>query len=661
MTIAQDILLSRRLILFDKESSPIDEKRRAYINAYLLVNYGIEISNPGKVTDEALLLMDELLHLQVPMGFYANPQDTVFFNSDELLLEQVVSYYIGYGTPIKRVPLFRKALPKAYIIGDEVMPRTYRIIDKEEGDGILREYARELADYKRPFAFMERQRYCTLVDEGYIDIHTVLGCRDNVFSLLINYPELARQLDKKDLVKYSILHFGAYPKFAYDSLSKDDVREMEIIAKAMPLVKDCPLSKRQAKFYNKLIKTIEGHKGKENNSESPYKKFVNLMKAGHVVEAAEYIATQGSLFERNLKYILSRCRGKEEIDKVISLLPNKNPAVLIQLYSTIISDAEGKPRTFAYSAYGRLHTHTETKVELRSRRSALDERTKDLVRMALGKRIYSYYEELPKLGKIYVNPAFKKVAVPINTSYNGKGLDILPSGSRIPFDNRFLRVFCHWEEAFDIDLSLALLKEEHLSSKQGNDFEFLSWRDYNEFPFGKDALCSGDDTSSNGAEFQDINVDGLARRGFLYAISVLNGYGSKLDQGRIIQGLQFKDKLDTTAWDPKNIAFQMTVKGDSRAYVGFAVDLRSKEIIVINALSTGAQILGESEVNLCKRFFLPEFLDINMYDLLSHRGELVKEKEEADIVFDSDYTSETQKVIHPYDVETLVSLANGKM
>ena len=70
------ILLQRHYVLLEEFPSEVDPKTSAYYNSYLLINFGIQITNPEIVNDKVLLKLSKLFSLNVPDSFYANPQDT---------------------------------------------------------------------------------------------------------------------------------------------------------------------------------------------------------------------------------------------------------------------------------------------------------------------------------------------------------------------------------------------------------------------------------------------------------------------------------------------------------------------------------------------------------------------------------------------------------
>ena len=670
MEMIDTILLARRYVYARDFRVNENKKRCAYLNSYLLINCGVEILNPEYTNDDTVKLINFLLTIYVNPGFYNNPQDTKYFSSDELLLEQVFSYYFGYGTSMKRIELFQKNLPQ-YVIGDEIVTRQFTIIDEAKAYEVLRDVARDLASYKTPFSDEEEAMFSYLVDEGFYDPAIDIQCRDNIFVAIKKYPEFAKKIDKKDVVKYSIRHIGVrnktkngIKKYLRRGRNYKEKAAIDLLANFINEVRDCPLSKRQAKYYNKIIQIITGKKGKETNKGTTYQQFIQLMKAGKTLEAARKISQEGSLFERNLRFILSRLSTKEEIEEVLMMIPNKNPTALIQFYYGLVDD-DG-PRTFIYNYDNHRRVYDEKLMKVKnSRKSYISKEVKDLLRVIIFTKFVEHYQSVPKLGKIYISPKFKKVALPISTSGTGRGLDVLPSGSRIPFKADFIRTFCHWRGIRDIDASVVFMEKYNevplaIDGESLNIDRIFSWRTFSYKVFKDACLSSGDDTSSNGVEFQDFDIEKLLKMGCRYAVVTINGYASPFNEGHIIQGLQIKNDLNTQAWDPKNIEFQIHIVGDTQAFTGFAIDLKKREIIIVNNFVLGGSVVEKAQVKTAIRYMNPHYLDFNMHFLLSQMGEVVKNKNEADIVFDDKYKvrNPRQKVVRSHDIETLVSYLN---
>lgn len=630
----------------------------AYLNAFLLANFGIVVDKPQLLTKSMVEYIQELYKLNVPEGFYKNPQDTKYYSRDELLIEQLVSYFlVETGTGIyDRVEIFEKDLPE-YKVGDEIKLREFKILSNAEADAVLSDIAKAYCDYTRPFSLEELEEFKVLFEHGYVPSTAEISCKDNIFTLLPYDIKFAAFLDKKDIVKLSVKLVGEKKTNIESFLEKADTDHL--IKRALPLVRNCPMTKKQAKYYNKLVSVY--HKGTAVEANSPHKKAMALFKEGKTVEAARVYAKNGSLLERNLRMLLSRANPKEAME-IIDMIKAKNPIVLYQLIQSLEEEA-GKSRTFTFTKNHLVKHHVETDYETKWRKSRLSSGTIKFLHEACVQKIYDYYSSLESLGKVYISDTFYKLGLPANTSASNKGIDVLPTGSRLPIRGTAIRTFVTWKGPRDIDSSLTFIKDDG-----STDRDYMYFGNYSQKRFGNDILFSGDDRSANGTEYYDIKIDAMRSRGYKYIIQSFHGYDSRLDIGEIYAGYQNKDNLETKAWDPKNIEMQFRVKGDTRACQSFAIDLETKEIVILNLM-----VQDEHRVGLVggddpiAKYLKDNFLEINMGGIIEHRGVKVDSPTEADIVFDDSYNPETapdgstvQKLVRSWELEKLVSIANGK-
>ena len=642
------ILIERRLLEIDNPS-----KNAAYLSAKLYNQFGIIVDKPMMLSKNNVETVADFYSAKIPEGFYKNPQDLTYFSTDELIIEQLVSYFqIAMNGEksldeevFKRNEVFAKALPN-YSAGKEIKLRKYELISKEEADNKLLSIVNDLCKYTRPWSEMELSEFKWLYLNGFYNEQYLL-CRDNAISLFLEYKNeyFAKMLDKKDIVKMSLNKFGYQKKLDF---SDDD---KTIFALAIKNAKDCALSLSQAKRFNAIIRKVGISIPKSDNSKSPYKKALKLLSQKDVIGAAKTLANSGSLLERNLVFLLSRA-SFEEGREIVNMVKSDNPIVLIQLLLGIINDDYSKSREFKFYFNKRLKSHTETEKEHQFRKSVLSLGIKNFLIDEFNKKIKSYYESKPSLGKIYIADHFKNVALPLNTSAMGQGLDVLPTGSRLKINAEYVRAFCYWYNAFDIDASVAFIEDK-------DDISYMYWGNYSKMSFGKSALCSGDCRAKDGAEFCDFRIDELKELGYKYAVFTLNGYGSQLDHGEIYCGYQNKNNLDTAAWDPKNIELKINVKGDSRGYVGFALDFENNEIVILNqVLVSNRAVVNSDMIKSIDAYLNRNYVtNFNMYKLLSYRGQIVNNKEEADVIFDDNYIAKDgQTVISSFNIEKLISL-----
>ena len=435
------------------------------------------------------------------------------------------------------------------------------------------------------------------------------------------------------------------------------------IAAIIPYVKHCPMSKKQAKYFNKIAKVCNVPQPKMTNAQSPDRRAMKFLTAGNVVAAADIYASQGSMLERRLKMLLSRVNNLDEALAIVNMIHAENPVVLYQLLSTLSAD-DDKPRTFTFFSDNKVKTHRETDYEATWRKSRLSTATCKFLSDTLLEKIKEYYTNLTSFGKVYVAPNFYKLGMPTNTSASGKGIDVLPIGSRIPCTGNAIRTFVHWKDAFDIDSSLIVVDKDNNLTTEG-------WFSYSGRQFGKDILFSGDITGRNGAEYFDIDLNALAEKGYKYVVQTFHGYCSKLDSGEIYAGYQNKDNLNTKAWDPKNIETQFRVKGDSRGCVAFAIDVQNREMIILNQIvDDDGRVVRPEGFKTIEKYLQPDYLKVNIGMIAACRGELVSDPAEADVVFDDSFVPATYynengevhttvDVIRSWELEKLVALVNS--
>ena len=663
----KNILRARHFLVDEGIFTDCLPSTAVYLNAYLLSNFGIVVDKPQFLTKDMVNQIDELFHLNVPKSFYSNPQDTSLFTKDELLIEQMVSYF-AYGSDLGRIEIFKKDFPE-YVVGDELKLRTFYIISETDAIAKLNDIMSAYCAYTRPFSLDELKEFMDLFEAGFTPVY--IKCKDNIFTLLTFDKSFARFLDKKDIVKMSIQKFGDKASFTANSTYSSKVIKQEVaeIAKYIPYVRHCPMSKKQAKYFNKIVSVSGIYNNvphfKESNIESPDKLAMSLLRMGDVVGAARVYAASGSMLERRIRMLISRANPREACE-IIDMLPANNPVVLYQLLSTLSAD-DSEPRTFTFFSNNKVRVHHETEYEATYRKSKLNAATRDFLAEAMLKKIKEYYSNLPKLGKVYINDNFYNIGMPTNTSASGKGIDVLPTGSRIPVPCtcHAVRTFVHWKDAFDIDSSLIVVDKNSQLSTMG-------WFNYGYGGFGNDIRFSGDITGRNGAEYFDIDLDALAKKGYKYVVQTFHGYCSKLDSGEIHAGYQNKANLKTKAWDPKNIEMQFRVQGDSRGCVAFAIDIQKREVIILNQIiDDDSRVVRADGFKTIEKYLQPDYLKVNIGMIAECRGEVVSEPAEADYVFDDTYvqvpsephdegTVEAEQcIIRSWELEKLVKLVNS--
>ena len=389
----------RKHVLFNKhciESNNIEvDSNYPYLALRMMHDFGIKFTNPHLVNEKVCKVIASELGKTIPKSFYENPQDTKYFKVEELLIEQLVSYlkiefmtgvYSENTEDFERVDVFKKALPK-YVTGDEIKLRTFTIVNTDEADKVIEEIIDSYCSYTRPWGEEE--------EEIFHDFYAyykgqALGCKENIISCFMQYKDVrfACQLDKKDVVKLSVQLYGDKPVLAIQGADK------KLLETAFYACKGCPLSKKQAKYFNTLSKKLTGKKGSESNARSPYKAAKKLIDEGKAFEAAQVFAKNGSLLQRNLVWVLSRAKDEAEFKAIVDLVEAENLIVLMQLLLGLTKDDYIDHRRFSFYKNNCKTTHVETDYEFETRKSKLSPERKALLKDLVTCKVYESISKL---------------------------------------------------------------------------------------------------------------------------------------------------------------------------------------------------------------------------------------------------------------------------
>jgi hypothetical protein len=255
------------------------------------------------------------------------------------------------------------------------------------------------------------------------------------------------------------------------------------------------------------------------------------------------------------------------------------------------------------------------------------------------------FAKLPKLGKVYIDPALRDCLVPFSQRSASKSMRTLVRGSKLSFgnDKNTLRFFIWWkepkDERTDIDLSAVLLNE---------DFNTVMYLAYYELR-GDFGCHSGDITSApNGAsEFIDINIPKALERGGRYIVMDVRSFTQNpfCNLPECCAGWMLRQKPQSgEVYDPRTVNDKVDLAMDATSGIPLIIDLKERKIIwcdvamsvyyhqsrVNNAQNNKGtvQLMGQALTQVNKP---------NLYDLLTlhaqSRGKLTSNPDKADVVF----------------------------
>ncbi len=302
-------------------------------------------------------------------------------------------------------------------------------------------------------------------------------------------------------------------------------------------------------------------------------------------EGFDYLINNPSVFVRNLDAILRKYDSNEVIDKVKKSFTNNtvNTKILLQALEHF-NNRLVKLDTRMFTLKGR------------SQPVVVDDKPLEPMEFETVKLLSNIFtQELQRQYKLssnwferaYIDPALYKINIPKNLSEED-GLKQLSRGSRYKLNTdekgSVIRLFVHWADNCDIDLSAVLYDQE---------FKVLDDRDA-QINFGNlhghFYEHSGDVryAPDGGSEFIDIELEKIPTN-TRYIVMVVNNYsGDSYDSvNELFAGFMIrKDRLMGKAFEPRTVEDKFSIRGGSNIKQLFAYDVVTDEIILINASST---------------------------------------------------------------------------
>lgn len=675
--IYHEFFFQKRILVQEKKAASGNQAETLFALANL---FGIRIvSGAELVTESMIKFASGQLGTKVPEPFYRGFPNTVReLSPDKRLFDQIVHYMITYGFGEFSKPghsLFENDFERiAFQENTEI--RDFTVITTEEAEKLLEQAITDLLKSTRALGadrFELLKAY--LKDYEY----TVKACasKNTAIRLLVDSRDLrfAGFISLADVMKVADeINFAVY--------ERTDIRDMNwrnqdrvFLTKLLDLklggeAKDYRDCYEKKALWSGLLHHIHyrpktpyakeflgAMRGKENYS--VYTEFEQSMKSGKVYLATTQLVKgkgSGALL-RNLDYILSRCTSQEQRSEIVSKISADNGILLIQLYMKYMRapmESGNSPRVFRFNRHNMMAVHEETKSEQKRRRTNLPDDVNQWMAGEILRKMKHHFHG--RLGKTYIDPAMKNIALPLQEDASQGGFGVLPKGSRLPIEaGKKVRAFTYWELVNDIDLAAIGLTED------GEQEEF-SWRTMAQR--AQDAIVfSGDETSGfkGGSEFFDIDID-ILRKEFpkmRYLVFTDNVYsGTDFDKCFCKAGYMMRDCVDSgEIYEPKTVesSFRVTCRS-TFAYL-FGIDLVKREFVWLNVARKGnARIAGQYSVNFLLDYFTSASI-LNLYTFFEMLAKYTTDDPaEAKIIVSDTIPEDGRTIIRSYDFEKIMAL-----
>lgn len=645
--------------------------------------FNVKIVSGDKLAQPAMIrTIAENIGQHVPEPFYRGfPESVRELSSNQRLFDQFVHYVKTYG--------FNMFDETGHSVLEESLTRMafkentelkeFSIISENEAALVLEDTVEDLLKSTRPLSDDQYTLVLTFVhDFDYkvkncasknTAVRLLLDTRNTEYAAFIRMSDVIRLVDELNYEEYGGDNIKGL------NLRNRDRRFITAVINELFSSDKCDLKTCFEKkslwagllhhihykpFDDISLQFASSMRGSENHS--AYSEFERALAQKDIKTAVSVLKENKGTAAvlRNLNYLVSRCSSEEDILFVTDNIDTDNAVVLIQLlihYSAYIPADE--KRIFKFSRHNKLVVHKETDEEAERRRSEISQHQAELLSSKMQESLAGLLKG--RLGKVYIDPKMKRIALPLQENTSQGGYGVLPRGSRIHIEEgKKVRAFTYWEKVNDIDLSVFGIDE------MGYQEEF-SWRTM----WGRQSKAitfSGDQTSGyhGGSEYFDIDIPLFKKEHptIKYLVFCDNVYsGLNFSSCFCKAGYMTRDAADSgRVFEPKTVKSSFVIDCDSTFAYLFGIDLSNNDFLWLNlARDSSATVAGTTSVGFLTQYFDAASI-INMYSFFEMMAaSVVSDPLEADVAVTDEpvNVSESAEIIHSYDFERIMALMNG--
>lgn len=283
--------------------------------------------------------------------------------------------------------------------------------------------------------------------------------------------------------------------------------------------------------------------------------------------------------------------------------------------------------------------------------------------------IHSILSSKESLGKVYISDSIKGFCVPQSQRSASNTLKPITRGSEICLseDTKYIRSFIWWtndsnNHRVDIDLSAAILDEnfrliDHVS------YTRLRSSKFNIYSSGD--ITNGGDVNQKGvSEFIDIDFESVRDAGARYVLFQVYSYTGQCfsDLPNIKFGWMSRNDINSgEIYEPSTVEQRIDLTSASTVCVPVIFDCLNNKFIWLD-LSKNISSLNYANANLeknitgisamCYGFVKnkkPQMFDLAMMNAIA-RGSIVTDRNNADVIFDTDVTKPVQTITKTTEV-----------
>ena len=275
--------------------------------------------------------------------------------------------------------------------------------------------------------------------------------------------------------------------------------------------------------------------------------------------------------------------------------------------------------------------------------------------------LISQYGEKEEMGKVFISEELKNYIVPMSQRTASKSLRAVARGSKfkIEEDKDIVRAFIYWKDGskhawgVDVDLS-AVCYDEEFNYIEDISYYHLEGKTIN-------AKHSGDVRSApkGASEYIDMSISNLLENNVKYVSFVINSFSDELfsELPECFAGFMSREDIKSgEVYEPKTVINKSDIASNSYQVIPMILDVENREMIWADlTVAKRGQINNVANNKTALLYNLKSIVSTekpNLYDLILlnvlGRGEVVGDKEEADIIFS------VEEGITPYDSDIII-------
>ena len=631
-----------------------------------------------KIFDDILAVLKEQKGVRNYTPMYPNfPQQVIEADAAELYFNAIIHYFSfrlvdATGDP-DMIWLPKYAKDKRAPLDERVNLRVIEVATANEAD----EIANNLAKSNTSLSASDKEDLKALITAGYGNVEESLALISNkenlafVGSLLVNgvidltpYFKTAT-----DVLRLATAMSGGDVSLTDKSKFKAFKRsERRYILGLLEPIKNkaedmarwpsrwIRLGERlhPGEFQKKFPTSFYAFKDLRNNKTiETYRSQVEAsVRAGETIKSITLLQQRPGEFARRLDHVLRNAAARTQTrvaESFLDVASDVSTPVLLQVMTHFSNRAEGYVLRVVFPKGNVAHC-TALENDLPTLRPSICLLVVDGIKRVLAER----FSALPKLGKVYIDPALRECLVPFSQRSASKSLRTLVRGSKLAFgnDKDTLRFFIWWHD----------MKEDKADTYWGNRVDLdLSASSYDENWNALGAVTfynlregyavhSGDITSApNGAaEFIDVDIPKAIKQRVRYVVMTVHGYTEQnfCDLPECFAGFMLREKAQSgEVFDPRTIEDKADLSMAARSGVPMIIDLVGRKVIWADAAMNSRRDYGwggntvastRGTIELLGRAFT-NIKKPNLYDLFAlhaaGRGKLVTDETKADVVF----------------------------